>query len=55
LAKFALEAHALRNLECRDDATLDLLAGLPGGFACAPILTPGLDRVGDKSFALDES
>jgi len=28
LAKLALEAHALGDLECRDHAPLDLLAGL---------------------------
>jgi hypothetical protein len=33
LAKFALKSHALGNLKRRDDASLDLLAGLSGGFA----------------------
>jgi hypothetical protein len=37
LAKFALKSHALRNLECRNDAPLDLLAGLPGTFAGSTI------------------
>jgi hypothetical protein len=39
---------ALRNLVARDDAPLDLLAGLPSSFAGSTILPPGLDR-GDHS------
>ena len=53
LAKVALEAHALGNLEARDDAPLDLLAGLSGRFARSPIFPPGLIEVRDKSVALD--
>ena len=37
LAKIAFEFQALRNLEARDDAPLDLLAGLPGSFARSTI------------------
>jgi hypothetical protein len=33
LSKIALEAHALGDLEARDDAPLDLLAGLSGALA----------------------
>jgi hypothetical protein len=33
LAEIAFESHALRDLKRRDDAPLDLLARLPGGFA----------------------
>ena len=33
LAKFAFEPHALGDLKRRDDATLDLLAGLSGALA----------------------
>ena len=33
LAKFAFEAHALGDLECRDDTALDLLARLSGVLA----------------------
>ena len=33
LPKFALEADAFGDLECRDDAALDLLAGLSGVLA----------------------
>jgi hypothetical protein len=33
LAKFASKSHALRDLEARDDAPLDLLAGFPSSFA----------------------
>jgi hypothetical protein len=36
LAKVALEANALGNLKRRDNAPLDLLAGLPGSFAGSP-------------------
>ena len=32
MAKLALKAHALRDPEARDDAPLDLLAGLPTVF-----------------------
>jgi len=53
LAKFAVEAHALRDLKRRDDAPLDLFARLPGSFACSPILSTGLMKVGNKSVALD--
>ena len=45
MAKFALEAHALGNLERRDDTRVDLLAGLSGTFARSPILPPGLIEV----------
>ena len=38
LAKIALEAHALGYPEARDDAPLDLLAGLFGSFARSPKL-----------------
>jgi hypothetical protein len=33
LAKVTLEAHALGDLEARDDTPLDLLTGLPGALA----------------------
>jgi hypothetical protein len=33
LGKFSLKAHALGDLKRRDDAPLDLLAGLSGSFA----------------------
>jgi hypothetical protein len=49
LAKFALEAHALRNAEAREDAPLDLLSGLPGCFARSPILPTGLIEVGSRA------
>jgi hypothetical protein len=39
LAKFSLKAHALGDVEARDDARLDLLAGLSGGFAGSSILS----------------
>jgi hypothetical protein len=35
LAKVTLEAHALGDLEARDDTSLDLLAGLAGSFAAS--------------------
>ena len=50
LAKLALEA-ALRNLERRDDAALDLLAGLACAFAHRPILSTRL-VVGNEPIAL---
>jgi hypothetical protein len=53
LAKFAVEARALGDLECRDDAPLDLLAGLSGSFARSPVSPPGLIEVRNKSVALD--
>jgi hypothetical protein len=33
LAKIALEAHALGDLEARDDTPLDLLSGFSGALA----------------------
>jgi hypothetical protein len=48
LAKLALEAHALRNLEARDHASLDLLAGLSGGFARSPVRPPPWTDKGEK-------
>jgi hypothetical protein len=48
VAKFALKANALGNLECRDDAPLDLLAGFPGSFAGSPVRPPGLIEVGKQ-------
>ena len=53
MTKFALKSHALRNLEARDNASLDLLAGLSGGFARSPVLPSGLIEVRNKSVALD--
>jgi hypothetical protein len=53
VARFSLKAHALRNLEARDHALLDLLAGFPGCFAGPPVRPPGLIEVGDKSVTLD--
>jgi hypothetical protein len=41
LPKFALEAHALGDLEACDDAPLDLLAGFTSTFADTP---SGTDR-----------
>ena len=54
MARFALKAHALRDLEACDDAPLDVLAGLPGIVACSPVFPPSLIEVGAKSIALDE-
>jgi hypothetical protein len=42
LAKLSPESHTLGDLEARDDAPLDLRAGLPGSFTRPPILPPGL-------------
>jgi hypothetical protein len=42
LTKLVLEAHALSDLERRDDTSLDLLTGLPGGFAGLAIFSAGL-------------
>ena len=42
MPKFALKAHALGDLEARDDAPLDLLAGCASSLARSPILCPGL-------------
>jgi hypothetical protein len=53
LAKFAVEARALGDLECRDDAPVDLLAGLSGSFARSPVSPPGLIEVRNKSVPLD--
>ena len=53
LAKFALKAHAFGDLEGRDDAAVDLLAGLSGGFARSTIFPAGLIEVSDKSVALE--
>ena len=53
LAKFAFKAHALGDLECRDNAPLDLLAGLSSSFAGPPVLPAGLIEVSNKSVALD--
>ena len=50
LAKLALEAHAFGDLEGRDDAPLDLLARLSGGFACSSIFPARLIEVGNKLF-----
>jgi hypothetical protein len=47
LLKVALEAHAFGDLKGRDDARLDLLAGLPG----APISHDG-EKDGDSSAVL---
>jgi hypothetical protein len=48
----ALEAHALRNLEARDDAPLDLLARRTGSFARSSVSSPlGLIEVGNESVA----
>jgi hypothetical protein len=44
VAKFALKANALGNLECRDDAPLDLLAGFPGSFRRFAGTSSGPDR-----------
>jgi hypothetical protein len=49
----ALNAHALGDLECRDDTPLDLLVGLSGSFARSPIRPAGLIEVRNKSVALD--
>jgi hypothetical protein len=38
LAKLALKTEALRDLESRDDAALDLLASLAGELASAPVV-----------------
>ena len=46
LAEFALKAHALDNLEARDDAPLDLLSRSAGRFACSPILARHLLAIG---------
>jgi hypothetical protein len=45
LTKFALEAHALGDLEACDDTPLDLLAGLSGGFAPSPVFAAGFGSV----------
>jgi hypothetical protein len=41
LPKLTLEAHALGDLKARDDAPLDLLAGLSGSFARSPVFAAG--------------
>ena len=53
LPKVALEAHALRDPEARDDIPLDLFPGLPGGFARPPKLPSRLIEMRDKSIVLD--
>ena len=53
LGKFTLKAQALGDLEGRDDASLDLLAGFPGSFARSPVRPPRLIEVGNKSVAFD--
>ena len=45
LAKVALEAHALGDLEVCDDAPLDLLAGFSSGFARSPVFAAGFGSV----------
>ena len=52
MTKVALESHTFRNLEARDDAPLDLLAGLPGSLAGSPILPSGLIEMRDESVSL---
>jgi hypothetical protein len=52
LAKVALEAHALSDPKRRDHASFDLLAGLSGTNARAPILSPGLIKMGDEPIGL---
>jgi hypothetical protein len=52
LTKLVLEAHALSDLERRDDTSLDLLTGLPGGFAGLAIFSAGLIEMSNKSVAL---
>jgi hypothetical protein len=44
-AKVAPEAHAFRDLECRDHTPFDLLAGLSGSFASSPMLVSSFSRV----------
>ena len=51
LAKIALEAYALRDLECRDHASLDLLAGFACCFAGPPVFPPGLIEMRSKPIA----
>jgi hypothetical protein len=45
LAKFALKAHALGDLEVCDDAPLDLLARFSSGFARSPVFAAGFGSV----------
>ena len=45
LAKLSLKAHALGDLEARDDTPLDLLAGLSGSFPRSSVLPAGLIEV----------
>jgi hypothetical protein len=45
LAKFAPESQALRNLEARNDAPLDFLAGLSGSFTGSSIFAAGFGSV----------
>jgi hypothetical protein len=47
LAIGAFKAQALGDLECRDDAPLDLLAGLSGPFRTVADIPSGSDR-GEK-------
>jgi hypothetical protein len=53
IGEFTLKAQALGDLEARDDAPLDLLAGFASSFAGPPILPAGLIEVGNKAVALD--
>jgi hypothetical protein len=52
LAKFAFEAQALDDLEARDDASLDLLAGFPGALANRPVFPARRIEVSRESVVL---
>ena len=53
MAKVSLEAHALGDPKRRDDAPLNLLAGLAGSFARPPILPARLIEVSNESITLN--
>ena len=55
LTEIALKAHAFPNAEARNDAPLDLLAGLSGSFARSVKLPPGLIMVRNKLVATQQA
>jgi hypothetical protein len=53
LTKVALETHACRNPETRDDAPLNLLPGFSGSLARSPILSSGWIEMRSKPIVSD--
>ena len=50
LPELTLEAHAPGDLESRDDAALDLLAGFASRLACSTVFPPSLIEMRIKLF-----